>query len=274
MAYDKTKFTLVRHPLKIRSLEVIRTTQITPKMKRITLGGPELAGFTSLAPEDHVKLFFPAPGQSEPILPTVGPLGIVLPVGFKGKPISRDYTPLRYDEGAGELDVDFFLHGHGVASVWAENAAPGQKIGMGGPRGSYVLQQEFPWYLLVGDETALPEILLRIEGLPATARVYAVLLVESKEEEQHVEAQAQLDLRWVHRSTTSAADPELLVRTLRELELPESGGFTWIAGEATEARSVYRHLVQDRGWDRSSVHVSGHWKRGVVAHDHHEPIEA
>ena len=38
----------VMHEIKRRRLEVLRVVDLTPRMRRITLGGPELAGFISL----------------------------------------------------------------------------------------------------------------------------------------------------------------------------------------------------------------------------------
>ena len=49
----------VMHEIKRRRLEVLRVVDLTPRMRRITLGGPELAGFVSLGTDDHVKLLFP-----------------------------------------------------------------------------------------------------------------------------------------------------------------------------------------------------------------------
>lgn len=272
MTHDKRYFRLVRHALKIRPLEVRRASLITPRMKRITLGGPELEGFVTLAPEDHVKLFFPAPGREDPVLPIVGPLGLALPIGAKGKPISRDYTPRRYDPSVGELDIDFFLHGDGVAARWAAQAGAGQRIGVGGPRGSYVLSGDFDWHLLVGDETSLPEMSRRIEELPAGVRAYALIAVTDGGEEQPFETPAEVVVRWVHRAAHEPTEEGPLASELRRFQLPPGNGFTWIAGEASEVRSAYRHLVNERGVDRALVHASGHWKRGISNHDHHEPI--
>ena len=47
----------IRHELHRRSLEVAAVERLTPHMIRITLAGAELAGFTSLAPDDHIKIF-------------------------------------------------------------------------------------------------------------------------------------------------------------------------------------------------------------------------
>jgi NADPH-dependent ferric siderophore reductase len=49
----------VRHELRRRQLAVQAVEKISPKMVRVTLSGEELAGFTSLGFDDHVKLLFP-----------------------------------------------------------------------------------------------------------------------------------------------------------------------------------------------------------------------
>lgn len=272
--HDERWFQLVRHPLAVRRLTVERVEDVTPRMRRVTLTGPELEGFVTLAPEDHVRLFFPAPGADEPIVPRLGPLGVLLPFGAGGKPVSRDYTLRHHDPANHRLTIDFFLHGRGVASVWAEQARPGARLGVAGPRGSYVLNARFGWQLCVGDETALPEIARRIEETPAGTRVFAVLGVEDAAERQSFTTSATLELTWVERPRDGSGLARGMIDALDRLALPAEPGFTWLAGEAGEVRAVYRHLVGQRHFDPSRVHASGHWKRGVVNHDHHEAIEA
>ena len=58
-AVDTQTIHRVMHEIKRRRLEVLRVVDLTPRMRRITLGGPELAGFISLGTDDHVKLLFP-----------------------------------------------------------------------------------------------------------------------------------------------------------------------------------------------------------------------
>ena len=48
-------------PIKIRELEVLRREHLTPRMVRVTLGGPNVAGFESHLPDEHMKLVFPDP---------------------------------------------------------------------------------------------------------------------------------------------------------------------------------------------------------------------
>src|SRR6185437_1670814 len=147
---------MFRHPVVLRTLDVLRVERLTPHMQRVTLGGDELRGFHSVAPDNHVKLFFPN-AAGELVTPTLGPNGPEYPPGREPSPM-RDYTPRHHDAACNELVVDFVLNGDGPASNWASQAAPGQRIGAGGPRGSFVVASDFDRYMLVGDETALPAI--------------------------------------------------------------------------------------------------------------------
>src|SRR5262245_20346594 len=84
----------VRHEPRRRQLESEGFEKISSHMIRVRLGG-DLAGFTSLGFDDHVKLFFPQ-----------GPAGADGAV----ETAARDYTPRRYDPAANTLDIEFVLH--------------------------------------------------------------------------------------------------------------------------------------------------------------------
>ncbi|MCG2599125.1 MAG: siderophore-interacting protein, partial [Achromobacter sp.] len=168
----------VRHPLKMRILTVARGERIAGLLARVTFTGDDLRDFVSASFDDHVKLFFPADPSQPLLLPEVGPDGIKFPDGAP-HPAARDYTPRRYDAAREELDIDFVLHGDGPASTWAEQAEAGQRLGIGGPRGSFVVPKGFDWHVLIGDETALPAIARRLEELPATAQALVLIEVPS-----------------------------------------------------------------------------------------------
>ncbi|HYH12130.1 MAG TPA: siderophore-interacting protein, partial [Thermomicrobiales bacterium] len=189
------------------------------------------------------------------------------------RPVTRDYTPRRFDAKSRMLVIDFVVHGAGVASDWAERAEPGMQLGIAGPRGSIIVDDDFDWYLAVGDETALPSIARRLEEAPASQRIVAVIEVENVTEEQEIETAADSSVYWVHRNGAPAGSTSLLFEALRELPLPEGEGFTWVEGEATTVRDIRRYLLNERGFDREHCRFSGHWKLGVVNHDHHAPID-
>ncbi len=254
----------VRHPLAVRLLTVSAIEDLTPSMRRVTLTGP-LEDFASAAPDDHVKLIFPFPGQTVIELPELGPQGISR---TEQRPPMRDYTPRRFDPEAGELVIDIVVHGDGPGATWAAAAVVGTQVGQVGPRGSAVVEGEPAWYLLAGDETAIPSIARRLEGLPAGAVAIVRIEVDGTADEVALAPAAgvEVDLRWLHRG--ASVPGVALVEEILGLQLPDGDGYTWVAAEADAARTLRRHLRQERGLPKGATKVTGYWKLG--ASDHHD----
>ncbi|SAL26624.1 FAD-binding 9 siderophore-interacting domain-containing protein [Caballeronia cordobensis] len=261
--------TRVRHALKFRLLQVTRVQAVNPHLVRVTFTGDDLDDFVSASFDDHVKLFFPAPGETMPALPQAGPNGPEFDPS-KPRPIARDFTPRRFDRAARELDIEFALHEAGPATAWAAQAAPGQQLGIGGPRGSFVIPTQFYWHLLIGDETALPAIARRLEELPEGTRVAA--LIEAADPSARIEFATRADLyvQWRYRNESEHPGGALLL-ALRETYLPDGDGYVWAAGEATLMRAVRKLLCDERGIDKKRIRASAYWKRGEQAV--HETID-
>ncbi len=251
----------VRHELKFRIAEVVSNERLTPRMARITLTHPDFAEFPSAAYDDHVKLFFPAPGV-EIVMPERGPNGLIWPEG-KQLPEGRDYTPRSFDRAKQQVVIDFVLHGDGPAASWAAAAKPGDTLGIGGPRGSFVVKGDFDFYLLAGDDTALPAIGRRIEELPAGAKVIAFVEIEAPTERQTFASDVALELHWLERS---AGGPGL-VDAVKAAALPTGDGYYFIAGESSASAAIREHLVTDRGLDPDRIKAAGYWRLGEADHD-------
>lgn len=263
---DQSRFVeRVRHELKFRVAKVVSAERLTPKMARITLAADELSSFISLGYDDHCKLFFPEPGATDFPVPTRGENGLIFPEGQR--PQSRDYTPRFYDNAAGTLTLDFVLHGDGPASSWAQNAKPGDAIGVGGPRGSFVVRGNFDWYVLVGDETALPAIARRLEELPRDARVIALIEVADTAEIQTIDAPAGADIKWVSREGGEPGDPSLLLEAVQTIGLPEGEGYIFIAGESVMSKAVRAYFVDRCGHDPEWIKAAGYWQAGTQDFD-------
>ncbi|SAL54563.1 siderophore-interacting protein [Caballeronia humi] len=262
--------TRVRHALKFRLLEVKRVQPLTPNFVSITLTGDALEDFESASFDDHVKVFFPEPGALKPTVPVAGPDGPVFDPA-KPRPVARDFTPRRFDRDARELDIEFALHEAGPATAWAAQAAPGQFLGIGGPRGSFVIPAHFDWHLFIGDETALPAIARRLEELPAGTR--AATLIEVADASARIEFDTRADLyaEWRYRDDAVHPDGGALLLALREIYLPDGEGYIWAAGEATLMRAVRQLLCVERGIDKRRIRASAYWKRGAQAV--HETLE-
>ncbi len=84
---------------------------------------------------------------------------------------------------------------------------------------------------------------------------------------------AQADIHWVRRHGAEPGASTVMEVALRRFAFPGGDFFTWVGGEATTLRSMRRYLVREREVNPELASFSGHWKRGVAGHDHHEPIE-
>jgi len=251
----------LRHPLKFRSLQVQRVEQLTPHMQRVVFGGDELHGFISAAPDDHVKLFFPNT-SGDIVTPVMGSNGPEYPPGRDYSPM-RDYTPRHYDTSRNELTIDFVLHGDGSASLWAARAEPGQQIGMGGPRGSVVIANDFDHYVLIGDETALPAIGRWLAEMPETTTADVLVEIPDAEDRQPLPSPAQVTVTWLERRGTSADRSELLEHALRALRIPAGDTFYWIATESRRARNMRQWLSLERNVPKDWLKAKGYWKAGA-----------
>ncbi len=240
----------VRHDTRRRSLTVETVERLTPHMLRIGFSSDELAGFVSLSFDDHVKLFFPADdGGAEQM---------------------RDYTPRRFDVAEGRLAIDFALHEAGVATAWAQNARVGDRLDIGGPRGSAIIPVDFAWYWLVGDETALPAISRWVEEAPTGKAVTTFVAIEEEADRQHLRSGAAWTDIWPVRD--GGGDNATLLRdAMAGHDFPPGDGFIWIAAEASVARALRGYVLHDRHHPREWVKAGGYWVRGKA--DAHDKIE-
>jgi NADPH-dependent ferric siderophore reductase len=239
-------------------------------MVRVLLGGDDLEGFAVEMPTQHIKVAFPLPGEIEPRMPAPRGDGSPPPPD-EPRPVIRTYTPRSYDPEAGELTVDFVIHGEGPASEWAERARPGDRLLVAGPGGRFQLGLDPAHYVVAGDESALPAIGTLLEALPRSAR--ADVLVEVIDEGDHLDVASQADgleprVTWLHRGLHDPAG-SLLEQALRDADLGQEDR-VWVACEALVVRDIRRHLLVERGLDRDAILTRGYWRRGEPNHPDHD----
>jgi NADPH-dependent ferric siderophore reductase len=247
-----------RHTVVLREIEVLRVERLSLHMQRVIFGGDALRGFLSASPDDHMKMFFPN-SQGQLVLPTLGEGRLEFPEGIERSPM-RDYTPRQYDDELNELTVDFVLHGDGPASGWAEQAKPGQRIGVGGPRGSFMVANDFDHYVMIGDETALPAIGRWLDELPYGVHAIVLAEIPGSGDRQSLSSRAQVDFTWLERSDTDAASSLLLEHALEQLPTPPGDTFWWIAAESGRARRMRQYLTDERGIPKDWLRATGYWK--------------
>ena len=242
----------VRNELRFRQLTVLRCENITPAFRRIVLGGEALAGFSSGGFDDHTKLFFPSADQ--PFTPPqVTEEGII----WQGdvRPASRDYTPL-FDQQRQELAFDFFIHEGGVACQWAQQAAPGDTLVIGGPRGSLIVPTDYRWQLYVCDESGLPALRRRLEMIAAAGDRPAITVLLQIDE---LATLAYLDgvLEMATIECLPAGDSDALARRLGQVAIPEQDYFVWITGEGKLVKRLSAPLEEQL--DPQLLRAAAYW---------------
>jgi NADPH-dependent ferric siderophore reductase len=260
---------VTRPPMSAALLHVVDTAEVTPHMRRITFGGDGLTGFTPVAPDQQLKLFFARDG-GVPEVPEPEPDGDVmrwyqryLAVPEPVRPWMRTYTVRRHDARRRQLEIDFVLHAdnEGPASRFAARARAGDVVGMYGPSVSHFRRPGgHAWRLLVGDETALPAIGATLESLPAGERAVVYAEVADAGEEQRFTSAADVEVHWLHRGTRPPGGSTQLLDVVRTAELPDGPAYAWVAGEASAVRAVRRHLVGERAVARRAVAFAGYWR--------------
>lgn len=253
-----------------RIAEVVRVNQLTPHMIRVTFGGENMTGFFSKGPAEHVRIYLPNEDTGVLTLPVEGPDGLDFPADVE-RPKSRAYTPRHWNADTNELDVDFVIHGEGPASAWASAAKPGDTAVVSGqPSGAYLPDTDAEWYVILGDEAALPAIGTLLEALPATMRAEVIIEVLNADEEQPLTSPAQANITWLHRGNDTDLAGKLLIDAVRNVELPAGDGRVWVSAEASIMREVRKHLLEDRQLDRSLIRTQGYWKQGALNHTDHD----
>lgn len=216
-------------------------------MLRVIFGSDDLKDFESASPDDHVKLFIPDRAHPET------------------EPQKRDFTPRAFEPATGSLTIDFALHETGPATEWARNARVGDAIEIGGPRGSTIVPDDFDWYLLIGDETAMPAIGRWVEKLPRGRSVTTFCVIADGNEIQKWNTAADHTSFWLDRSQSPfQGDNEIMQTTLARWQQPPGDGFVWIAAEASAARSLRDRFAAERQHPKSWMKAAGYWKRGTA----------
>lgn len=253
---------LTTHPLVIRCVQVARVTDVTPRMRRVTVHGEQLApfragefdlpGFVNEAFDDHIKLIFSRIGDVPGALPVQRAHSIDWPPSAHRE--GRDYTPRRWDPSTGELDLDFVMHGDGPAADWARRATPGQDLWFVGPKSSTVIPADVDWFLLAGDESALPAIGHFLDNRPTDAPVRAVIQIAEESARQDLPQRPQDAIEWV--TSADRADLEVAVRA--QSWLP-GRPYVWIAGESRSLIPLRRWVRREKQIPPSHTNITGYW---------------
>lgn len=228
---------------------VVAVNRVTPKMARVTAKHESLTLLEDVRTDQNVMLYLYPEGVELP-----DTLADARARWAQVRPLTRTYTLARHD--GDEVDIDFVLHGDsGPASAWAERVAPGDEMVFVGPSPAYQPDPDADWYLLAGDETALPAITAILRAVDKPARAFVE--VADAAEEQPVDG-----VTWLHRDGVPPGESTVLVDAVRAADLPPGTPEVWLAGERAAMLALRAHLLDERGYPRGRVRPTTYWRRG------------
>lgn len=217
---------------------VSRIVELNARTIRMTIRSDQFEGFATDRPGQWVKLFFEENGAG------------------------RAFTIRKWRPMLCEMDIDFVRHDIGVAAKWVATASVGSPLWLAGPRSDFIAPGG-KTLLLFGDETALPAIAAIVENLPAdtTARVFVE--VADPCAIQTLESVADVSCTWIAPgSIDGTGEPMTLISCAERACLNPDETCVWVGCESATARCIRERCVSS-GFDRTSLHASGYWKRGA-----------
>jgi NADPH-dependent ferric siderophore reductase len=214
---------------------VTELVALSPRMRRIVLAAPEIAGRN-------------------------WPLGCdvaVVLTGPDGREVRRRYT-VRSTAGD-RLVLDAVLHGHGPGSSWAQALRLGDRVSFFGPRGELPLpsQAQASWLLAVTDESGLPAIGALAEAVGTAGRTVRVL-AEIADDGERYPLPDNAEVRWLTRDGRPAGRAEPLLQALDGMTPGNGPGFGYLLGESRAIVTV-RDALARLGLNRSEVYAKGYW---------------
>ncbi|MHC8285431.1 siderophore-interacting protein [Pseudomonas sp. XS1P51] len=254
-------------PYKIFDAVLRQKKTLSPHMMRVTLAGPMVTEMATWAPDQRVKLFFPAmDGSPARLSHDDGWYARYRSMPVAQRPAMRTYTIRHLRAEQGEVDIDFVLHGEtGPASRWAIHAAPGESIQIVAPDRQFSAQDAggFEWkppqqlkhLLLVADATALPAALGILDEMAALAEppiTQAFFEVDSLDDALPVPDWPGLSVEWLIRDHCAAAGAgSLMVEAVCQANLPSS------SSKAQTAELAAVDVDADTLWETSEAAGDG-----------------
>jgi NADPH-dependent ferric siderophore reductase len=166
------------------------------------------------------------------------------------------------------MELNFVMHGDGLASNWAAAATVGSPLIANLGFGDRVMDiDELPavqTYVLLGDETCVPTVATMLERLPAGCDVFVCIEVGGPEDEWTFETKANATIQWIHRDA-EAGTTDYLRTYCENFAWPANGSVhVWAGAEGRQIYALRKQLREEVGLQRGQYQLLGFWRRGIA----------
>ena len=137
-------------------------------------------------------------------------------------------------------------------------ARAGDKLTIGGPRGSLVVPEDYAWQLYVCDESGMPALRRRLEGLSRLAvrpEVKAVVTIADASYKDYFAHLEGYNIEWV-----IGHDGQTVMDKLASVAVPPTDYFIWLTGEGAVVKSLLDHYATG-DIDQQRVRGQAYWHK-------------
>ncbi|PYE18168.1 NADPH-dependent ferric siderophore reductase [Williamsia limnetica] len=238
---------------------VVEKTDLNPRLIRIVFAVDDLVQLEVPDVADAaVGLYFPAPGERKaPAMENRD--GVWSYYDIEPMPEGRNYSVRNLNRSTGVMTIDFVVHDHGTATLWAQRAEIGEEVAMSYARSWYRPEPTTEWQLLVADLAGLPALARIIEELPANARATAIVEVCEDGDLAYLPKRDDVELIAKVGSGNGFGESRL-GDAVEEFVHTEGRGYCWFAAEAKASRVARKHLRKEYGWKADQCDIIGYWR--------------
>ncbi|WP_417882877.1 siderophore-interacting protein [Vibrio rumoiensis] len=243
---------------------VVNSFELSANMQRVILQGDEFKSLQATDLGGYIKLMFHPEGHTDVSILEEGQ-----------RPALRTYTISELDLVNGQIAVDFVKHEvdernkiisqeqGGYAIHWAMNAKVGDKISIGGPGTSQVIDLNAEQVFMVADMTAIPAITAKLSKLNDNATGHVIVQLSSPQDTPNWVLPKGMKLH-----TVIGHNPIQLSDAVTQLSINSQDVAIWCACEFTAMKAIRTHFNHQGAIQREKSYFSSYWKQGVTEDGH------
>jgi len=229
-------------------LEVRATTQLSPQLYEVVLGGD-----ASLGGE---------PGNDVMVMVT----------DESGKSTRRRYSVRSRDDEANTLTLWVVTNHDGPGARWAQHSTVGDLVDVVGPRGKITLDPLADWHLFVGDTTGLASFYRMAESIEVPGKAIFIVEVDTMDDARTAPFNEGLGVTgiFVERQGRDYHDPAGLLTGLSAFDFPDHVGQAYVFAEFSVVKALTIAL-HDRGLTDEQIRTKSFYRTGRANAGNGEP---
>lgn len=263
----KSSRTVPADPQLYRAL-VLRSYDLTPSLRRVTVGGEGMLDFPWMGYDHWFRLFMRRPDQAALTIPPLSGTKWYkqyLAIPEAQRPHCANYTVADFRPEAGELDIDFVIHRssdgtlEGGAAIWACNAVPGDEMALLDQGIIFDRPDDASEVMIVADESGLPAVAGILRSLPHDTVGRVIQEVPTALDRRDLPGPKGVQVSWIVRNDPHVVAGVKTLAALKEYASVDPRGYGFVVGESTLATEGRRHLHR-LGLPKDRITFSGFWK--------------